>query len=273
LKTFIKRTITAAIFALIILVTIFEGEISFGILFLAITVSALIEFYTLSEKSGYSSPQVILGIVTGITVYFSSYMNAGGHSEQDYFIFLIPLVLIIIITELFRKKERPIDNIAITLFGVIYISIPFALLNYFVYSTGNHLEYNPNILLGFIFLIWIYDSAAYIGGSIFGKHKLFERISPKKSWEGAIIGLIICCLSGFFMSKIFPQLNSIEWVVVSVITVIAGNIGDLIESLFKRKLGIKDSGNILPGHGGILDRFDSILLASPAVYLFLKLIN
>lgn len=272
MKTFVKRTITAIFFVLIILVPIFAGQISFGIIFLIITIFGLNEFYRLYAKTGLS-PQTILGIIAGIIVYLSSYIDAGNHSDIQYFIYLIPCIMVMFIVELFRNKDKPLDNIAITLFGIIYIALPLSLLNYFVYLPGNHLEYNPNILLGFIFLIWIYDSAAYVSGSSFGKHRMFERVSPKKSWEGAITGFIICCTAGFFMTKVFPELTNFEWLAVSVINVIAGNFGDLTESLFKRKLGIKDSGTILPGHGGILDRFDSILFASPAVYFLLKLIN
>jgi len=272
LKTFITRTITAIFFAIVILGSIYASVYSFGILFLAIVIATQIEFYKLSGKTGLS-PQIITGVLTGIVIFFSSFIDAGKLIEYNFFIYIVPAFILIIITELYRKKEKPIENIALTIFGVIYIAVPLSLLNYFVFIPINPSEYNPNTLFGFIFILWIYDSAAYIGGSSFGKHTMFKRISPKKSWEGTIFGFVISCIAGLFMTRLFPDLNSFEWLIVAIITVITGNFGDLFESLFKRKIGIKDSGNILPGHGGILDRFDSLLFAAPAVYFFLKLIN
>jgi len=272
LKIFIKRTITALGFATIFLVPIFIGHFSFGLLFLLISLLGLNEFYKLSEKAG-ASPQKLSGMILNVVIFKCCYFFARESIVSKYFLFIIPLIILIYIFELYRNKQNPFLNISYTFLAIIYISVPIALLNYFVYLPDNPDVYNPHILLGFIFILWIFDSGAYIIGSLLGKHKLFERISPKKTWEGTLGGLIIACTAGFFMTGIFPELDRSKWLIIAIITVIAGSFGDLAESLFKRKLGIKDSGNLLPGHGGILDRFDSILFASPVVFAYLQLIN
>lgn len=272
LKIFIKRTITALVFATVFLVPIFISHFTFGILFLLISLLGLHEFYKLSEKAG-AFPQKVMGIILTLLIFICSYLFTSESIDSTYFLYIIPLIFLIFIIELFRNKSDPFLNIAYTILAVIYISVPLALLNLLVYLPEKPDVYNPHILLGFIFIIWIFDSGAYIIGSLFGKHRLFERISPKKSWEGTIGGFIVACIAGFFMTGIFPELDRSSWIIVAIITVIAGSFGDLVESMFKRKLGIKDSGNLLPGHGGILDRFDSILFASPAVFTYLQLIN
>ncbi|MFC2118932.1 phosphatidate cytidylyltransferase [Bacteroidota bacterium] len=272
MKTFIQRTITGFIFAVIVLGSIYLSHISFGIMFLLIIIFGLIEFYTLAEKSGIS-PQKITGIFLGSIIFISNYLFVNLIPDYRVFLSIIPLILIVFIIELYRKKDKPFGNIAYTFLGVLLVSLPFSLLNNFVFLTDAITDYNPNILFGFFFLIWIFDTGAYLFGVSFGKHLLFKRISPKKSWEGTIGGFILCCCAGLFMTNIFPELNNIQWLIIAGITAVAGSFGDLAESLYKRQLDIKDSGKILPGHGGILDRFDSIIFASPAVYVFLELIN
>ncbi|MEA3446707.1 MAG: phosphatidate cytidylyltransferase, partial [Bacteroidota bacterium] len=191
--------------------------------------------------------------------------------KAEFLLILLPLSLLIFVIELYRKHSHPFSNIAITLLGPAYIFLPFALFSGLVFFNENT-NYNPDILLGLFILIWIYDSGAYIFGVSFGKHRLFERISPKKSWEGLIGGVVSALLVAWLISGWLVTITLTDWFAITIIVIVAGTYGDLAESMLKRSLGVKDSGNIMPGHGGILDRFDAVLLASPLVFTYLELI-
>ena len=177
------------------------------------------------------------------------------------------------IIELFRDSEHPFTNISFALFGAFYVAVPFGLISYMVYSPVFDNEFNGSILVAFLFLIWVSDSGAYIIGSMFGKHKLFERISPKKTWEGFLGGGFFSLIAAFIISLLIEEIALIHWLAIAILTVVFGTFGDLIESLLKRKVNVKDSGTILPGHGGILDRFDSLLFAAPVVFIYLTLFS
>jgi len=186
------------------------------------------------------------------------------------FIFILfPLASLIFLVKLYKKAENePFINISLFYLGICYVALPFALINVIMYHHG---YYSYQIMLGLLIIIWASDTGAYFAGSAFGKTKLFERISPKKSWEGSIGGAVVSISLAIVISRYYTDLNLIEWVIVAVIVVVAGTYGDLVESLFKRSMSIKDSGNIIPGHGGFLDRFDSLILAVPFIVLFLQL--
>ena len=230
------------------------------------------EFYRLSGKTG-NRPQNLFGIFIGILLFLCNFLYVTNRVDQKFFLLFIPLALSIFIIEIYRKNKSPVSNIAYTFLGLIYIALPFSLFNYFVFSFANTVKYNPNILLGFFFLLWANDTGAYLIGMPLGKHKLFKEISPKKSWEGFIGGVIITMIIAYINSIFFKELRTFDWFVTALIVVIMGTFGDLVESLFKRSVGVKDSGTILPGHGGILDRFDSVLLSSPVVFLYLQIIS
>ena len=158
----------------------------------------------------------------------------------------------------------------------MYIALPFAPLNVLAFHTnvtGSASEYNPILPLSIFIFNWVNDTGAYCTGVLFGKHRLFERISPKKSWEGSIGGAVFCVIAAFVMAHFFPFLSLGVWVGLGLVIVVFGTWGDLTESLLKRTLGIKDSGNILPGHGGMLDRFDSSLMAIPAAVVYFYIIS
>ena len=176
--------------------------------------------------------------------------------------------------ELFRNKPNPFNNIGFTVLGIIYIIVPFLLLSITSFDiTSSDISYAPNKLLGFFLLIWANDTFAYLVGIAIGRTKLFERISPKKTWEGTIGGIICTQGIAYIISIYFTELTMIQWMIIALIISVFGTLGDLVESMFKRSLGVKDSGNILPGHGGILDRFDAVLLCSPFVVVYLMLIQ
>lgn len=244
------------------------------ILFGIISLLSLWEFYGIVPKTDHTILR-IYSVITGTAVYFLSAMYFQNLLQSKYLILIFPLIFLIAVIELYRKKERPFGNIAFAIFGVVYISLPFAFLNYLaLYSPlGIQFEYNPWLLMGFFILIWTNDTGAYLAGRAFGKHKLFERISPKKTWEGAAGGLILTLLAAYLLNNYTTILNLKHWLIIAVIVVVFGNLGDLTESLFKRSVNIKDSGAILPGHGGLLDRFDAVLIAAPMVFTYVYFIS
>ena len=250
-----------------------------AILFLMISVLGLWEFYSL-VKTKNIFPQIVSGflILTCVFVFsVADNIQALMPFEKNYLIrlffyllliFVFLLIFFLSIFELFRKKENPFSNIGYTLLGILYVAVPFALL--LLIPSKNAIQF---IVLGFFFLIWSNDTFAYLVGRTIGRTKLFERISPKKTWEGFIGGVICTQGIAYLISIYFTELAPIHWHVVALIVSVFGTLGDLVESMFKRSLGVKDSGTILPGHGGILDRFDGVLLSSPFVVTYLMLVR
>ncbi len=271
MKNFLTRIITATIFGVVFIGSIIWGEWSFAALFLLISIIGILEFYKLVEKGGYQA-QKLLGTLIGVFLFVSVYFIYSPHIKFEFLFLLFPLTVLVFIIELYRKKENPFANIAITFLGIAYVVLPFSLLSSFVFSYSGSTMYTPNILLGVFFLIWIYDSGAYIFGVSLGKHRMFERISPKKSWEGFFGGTLSALVLAWFISGYFTSITMFDWMFIALIVIIVGTYGDLVESMLKRSLGIKDSGKILPGHGGILDRFDAVLLCSPLIFTYLELV-
>jgi phosphatidate cytidylyltransferase len=193
--------------------------------------------------------------------------------ETAYLLFALLILPLLLALELFRKKGNPFLNVATALIGLIWIVIPLALLNGFFLKGAEPGWMHSGSLLGFFLILWIYDSGAYIFGSLMGKHRMLERISPKKSWEGFIGGTLTGSLTAFLISASFREFSLLQWLLIATIIIIFGTIGDLVESMLKRSTGVKDSGTLLPGHGGILDRFDAVLLAAPAVFLLLQFLR
>lgn len=191
--------------------------------------------------------------------------------ETRFMLLIIPLVFSVFIAELYKKNPSPFTNIAYTFTGIIYVIIPFC----FFYSLGfiqDNGEYNFHLPLSFLLMLWASDTGAYLFGMKLGKTKLFERHSPKKSWEGFFGGVFTSVLVAYIISLFFTELSPVVLGGMAVLIVSFGTLGDLVESMLKRSLNVKDSGNILPGHGGFLDRFDGLLIAAPIVYVYLYLI-
>ena len=267
MSNFWQRLITGTLFVAVLITAIIYGPLASQLLFLWIALFSLSEFYKLFKNTVYK-PNYVLGLIVGCCFYFVITANATDLLSNKWLYVLIPLATMPFFAELYRKQDQPFQNIALTIIGIFYTVVPFALLNSI--ATINH-QYHSTILLGYFFLLWTHDIMAYIFGRWLGKHRLFERISPKKSWEGSIGGIIFAMIMAVIIAQFFTELSVVDWIVMAVIIVITGTLGDLVESMLKRSLNVKDSGNLLPGHGGLLDRFDALLLSIPFVLVYLML--
>ena len=273
MSNMVTRALTGSLIVATILGGIYYDRSSFVGLFFVITTFGLWEFYTLAEKGGMA-PQKLLGTIAGAAFFVISSMYILRMIPLVYLLVIMPLMFLILIAELYRKSESPLVNISITLSGIFYLSIPMVLLSYLsyppAYGLRDNYDYNPNILIGFFLILWTNDTFAYLVGKTLGKRKLFESVSPKKTWEGSFGGAVFSIVLAYFLVRFFPELRKRDWLVVAGIIVLFSNLGDLIQSKFKRSVYVKDSGNLLPGHGGILDRFDGVYLAAPFVYTYIR---
>ena len=276
MKNFIVRTITGIIFVAAIVASFLRPE-AMVLLFSIVTGLTVWEFMGL--VNGNVNVNVTRFISTAAGVYFFYAMTYfcsdlyGGSAKSVVFIPYLVTIIYLLVAELYLKQEDPIADWAYTMLSQMYIALPFSLLNVLAFTATPQGTVNFNTLLPlsvFVFL-WINDTGAYCTGSLIGRHKLFPRISPAKSWEGSIGGAVFVLAAAWAISYWLDgvMLTTIEWLGLGLVVVVFGTWGDLVESLFKRTLGIKDSGNILPGHGGMLDRFDSALLAIPAAVVYL----
>ena len=307
-----QRILIAIIAIPIIIIICIAGGMYFFGLIAILSALSLYEFYKLAEKKG-TEPIIITGLVAGFFVNLSFYhvklrtfivelANSQGilipfpTQAQLLFITIIIIIVTLSLIELFRNNGSALLNLSTTIFGIFYISLfwgtfiglrelfvpfDFPMMRYFpgessftdpviiqqVYKWGGY------TVISILAIIWICDTAAYYGGTALGKHKLFPRVSPNKSWEGSIFGFVFAVLSSVAAKYVVLEYLSVgDAIMLGVIVGVFGQLGDLVESLFKRDAGVKDSSNLIPGHGGVLDRFDSLLLVSPLVYLYLDFI-
>lgn len=263
-----QRVITALVGAIAIIGGIYWGMWGYFIVFLTISFFTLWEFYKLAIMDDMA-PLKVWGSIIGLVLFSLSFFIEAGLLPIKYLLLIFPLLTSVFLIKLYKKDEKPFTQVAYTFLGLIYVTIPFSLLNVIVFNSG---QYRFQIIFGILFILWASDTGAYFTGILFGKKKLFERVSPKKTWEGSIGGAILAFVFAYGFSVFFTDLTFIQWLVAATLIVIAGVYGDLVESLFKRSIAIKDSGSSIPGHGGFLDRFDGLLLASPFVAAFISLI-
>lgn len=265
-----QRVIAAVIAVPFLIFCIVYSDWTFYGLFAIIAILAQLEFYKLLGLNG-NEPLTYYGTFCGfVLVSVSFFIEKGLIPESNYYV-LSPLMALIFFIKLYKAKDdKPFRNIAYTFLGVIYVALPFALLIILAFLTYKYSWQRP---LGCLFLLWASDTGAYFAGTKFGKTKLFERVSPKKSWEGSVGGFIASMIVAFILSKYFLDLEPWQWLGCGAIIVVAGTYGDLVESLFKRSIKIKDSASTIPGHGGFLDRFDGLLLSIPFIITFLKLFS
>lgn len=274
MNNFQQRAITGLTFAFVMAASILLSPWSILAIFFLILTFGLLEFYKLI-KSEDIQPQVIPALLLSQFLFLFFSFLLWNHITFKWMLCAIPLLTMIFIIELFRNKEKPFQNIAITILGMIYLTVPLLLIIYIAigFVSPNQDSYHGEIIMGCILLIWASDTGAYMIGSKFGKHRLFERISPKKSWEGFLGGMITSILVAWLISNWIPDLSMQQWIIIAVIVVSTGTLGDLVESMLKRSLNVKDSGVIFPGHGGILDRFDGLLISIPFVFFYLVLLE
>ena len=280
MKNFVVRTITGILFVAVMVVGIcFRGDAM-------ILLFALITGLTLWEYTGLVNQHVentnvnrFISTAAGVYLFLAFAGYCTDLVPSAAFIPYLLTVVYLFISELYLKKKNPVQDWAYTMLGQMYIALPFATINVLAFQadpTSGQVAYNWLLPMSIFVFLWMNDTGAYCVGSLFGKHRLFPRISPKKSWEGSIGGavlvLLVAALISHFtteLSTVNYQLSTIHWIGLALVVVVFGTWGDLVESLFKRTLGIKDSGNILPGHGGMLDRFDSSILAIPAAVIYI----
>lgn len=269
-----QRLITGILGSAGIITGVSLGEWTYFLIFFIICLFTLLEFYKLVGLDGLA-PQKAYGTLCGVALFVLSFLIEGKITidgrpvTTEFYILLFPMISCIYMIKLYKKFERkPFTNIAFTFLGIFYVAVPFALLNAVVFDDG---RYNYEIILGILLILWASDTGAYFAGTRFGRRKLFERISPKKSWEGFIGGAVLAMGFVLGLSMYLHSLNMQQWIIVGIIIIVGGTFGDLIESLLKRSIEIKDSGDSLPGHGGFLDRFDGLLISAPFIAAYLEI--
>ncbi len=268
MNNFLMRTLSGFVFVVLVIGSILLNSYAFLGVFLVITALAVREFHKLTNSQADVNVYPILGIIGAVLLFSTSFLHASGIIRYPIFSVYGLFVVMVLIAELYLRKPNPIHNWAYFILGQVFIALPFSLLNFIAFV--DEATYKPLILIAVFVTIWVNDTGAYLFGITFGKHRLFERISPKKSWEGFFGGALAALASGYVFSLFIPEISLVEWLVFSEIVVVFGTFGDLIESMLKRTVHIKDSGNIIPGHGGLLDRFDSMLLAAPVIFIYLS---
>ena len=263
----LTRAISGFVFILIVIGTLWSGFFSALFLFAAISFLGSLEFYKLAKN--FSQPYSYYGALFSSAIV----ITAGFMVISSDFIWMIAGLIIFtvrfVILLLTSRSNRAIVDISITIAGAMYLAIPFvSLLLLGILGSFNPDDYNWHIPLSIFILTWINDTGAYITGRYLGNHKLFERISPKKTWEGSIGGLLFTLGAVYILYQFWPSYTLSIWIGAAVLISIFSNLGDLMESTFKRNASVKDSGAIMPGHGGVLDRFDAILLTAPVVLAY-----
>ncbi len=273
----IKRVLSGVIYIALIVGAIMlldNSPVMYMLVFPLLIVLGIGEMITMAKDDATQSWLVnIIDMLGGIGLFVAFYLHYEGQTAQSRSLWLLPIAAYLIgrtIVQLYRPRQNAVHSLERSFFALGYVALPMSMLNGIVSITA------PRLLLGMFIFIWLYDTGAYCVGMLLGRHRLFERISPKKSWEG-VVGGVAACIAGayathYWFNEFFQVPDLTTWVGLSVVVAVFATFGDLVESLIKRTVGVKDSGNILPGHGGILDRIDSLLLVAPAVLIYLLLV-
>ena len=270
MKNLFQRTLTGIVFVAIVVAAIFIHPLVFAGVFGIVVAFLIHEFYSLSKYEG-SVWQRILGIAGGMYLFVSSCLFAGDYVGKIIFIPYIIIILILLMSGLYKRNSNPVTQWGLVFFAQLYCAGFFSLLCFIPYMYSSSYDPLP-VLMMFVF-IWLNDTGAFLLGSWKGKHRLFPRISPLKSWEGFFGGLMVVVIASLVFSYFYMRPEWLFWLVFAIVTAFFATLGDLTESLLKRTYGVKDSGNILPGHGGMLDRFDSAILVSPVIYVYFELFS
>lgn len=282
MKTFWIRTASATVYALLFLGTLLSGRLLnnpklglllFGAFLLFVTMGCTFEFFRMVGKQG-AVPCRLLGyayaVITLVAILISPMLSDAllGFRIMLVAITLLPVTFALsAIVQLWKESEQPFRDAAYTLVPMLYIALPLSLMSSLIPDVGAY------VVLMIVVMVWVNDSGAYIGGSLFGKHKMWARHSPGKTWEGTAFGVLATLLLAVFVGPLVqPAITWYHWLALGFICSVIDTLGDLVESMLKRSVGVKDSGNIMPGHGGFLDRFDSLLIIMPFVFAYITLI-
>jgi phosphatidate cytidylyltransferase len=269
LKNLVLRTVSGIIYLVVIIGSLLLGKYAFGALFMIVVLLSLAEFYDLM---GFQNTRVAAGgFLSGAGIFILAFLAAAGIIEMQYLVLATLFPVISLISILYSQRKDALRDMAIVWLGVLYIAVPVSAMNFLVFPADNGFLYTHRIILGILILVWINDTGAYVTGSTLGKHKLFPRVSPKKSWEGLAGGSVLTLVAAIWLNRIMGILTVRDWMILAVIVCVMGVYGDLVESLIKRNVNRKDSGDLMPGHGGVLDRFDSLLFVIPAALIYVLL--
>jgi len=276
-KNIIQRILSGIVYIALIVAAIVlldNSPVLYLLVFSLITVLGISEVLQMAKSEAATSWLVtVVDLLGGIGVFISLWLRYNTTSDS-HSVWLLPITVYVVlrgIVQLYKPQQNALRSLERSYFALAYVALPIGLLNAIIHASA------PRVLLGVFIFIWVNDTGAYCAGRLLGRHHLFERISPKKTWEGFIGGLLFCIASAYvtyyWFNEFFqvPDLNT--WILLSVVVSVFATFGDLIESLIKRTVHVKDSGHLIPGHGGILDRIDSLLLVSPAVLIFLILLQ
>ena len=280
MKNLTVRTLSGVALLALVLGATLLSKFSFGALLLAVMLGAMVEFYQMCRIKGYA-PLSGIGLISAATIFtlcFTVFLNYGNTVEVEtgkmalgMVLFLILIIPITFICELWHDNPTPIANVATTIVGVVYIALPMSMLLFVPLQLGDG-EWNPWLALCYIAIIWMNDIFAYLVGVGIGKHRMCERISPKKSWEGFCGGIIAAVATGVLLGFLLGK-SMLVWGGLAAVIAVTGVAGDFVESMFKRAAGIKDSGSLIPGHGGLLDRFDALIISAPFAFAYLLIVG
>ena len=277
MKNLVLRILSGAVYIALIVAAILlldNSPVMYLLVFPLLIVLGIGEMVTMAKDDATQSWLVnIIDMLGGVGMFVAFYLHYEGETMQSRALWLLPIatyLLLRTIVQLYRPRQNALHSLERSFFSLGYVALPVAMLNAIMSITA------PRLLLGVFMFIWLYDTGAFCVGVLVGKHRLFERISPKKSWEGVIGGLAVCIAGAYLTHHFFDEFFQVPdltvWVGLSLVVAVFATFGDLVESLIKRTVGVKDSGHILPGHGGIIDRIDSLLLVAPAVLIYMMLV-
>ena len=273
-KNLFTRAAAGIVYIGIILLGVLGGKFAFIAIFASILGWGLYEFYRMMEQHTSHAISKVYNILSGMFIFFSSFLYLEGVCKHAFPLIIPAYFLILFASAIFINRKGVFHAIVYSVFGQLYITLPLSLLTLILYQFHPFVSnYHYIFVLAVFVFIWISDTFAYLVGSLFGKHRLIERISPKKSVEGFIGSIIFCILAAFVFGHFFNTYSVLFWIGFGILCSLLGTLGDLFESLIKRTCSVKDSGHLIPGHGGILDRIDSLLFVIPGIYLYLMLVS
>ena len=267
MNNFWQRVFTGILFVLILAGAIYFHAFAYFMVFFLVVIGCAYELDGLLSASGKNNNFLATLSIT-VFIYVATFLVKSKISDASIYYLLIPLLSFFFVFELFKTKQQPFGGLSTSLLGALYIGAPFAFMHHLAfYSGGYHFE----LPLAVFVMVWINDTGAYLSGVTLGRHKFFERISPKKTWEGTIGGFAFTLIAAYVISLFWTDLTMVQWLVFGGVISVMAVLGDLLESMFKRSIGVKDSGSILPGHGGFLDRFDAVIFALPMAAFYIEM--